>query len=158
MPIKVLHYIKAASVVILLIAFTFPLSRCSSDSNSSSADSDGKNTQSDQNKSTYTYQYAWSDFNSKDASSWLILIVFFWPIPFIIYEIASKNVYRCIWIPLIQVLLSAGSIYMIYLRTFLDELWYGGYLSYIALSIFLLISIIEMIFTVRKKSLAEAHK
>ncbi len=153
MPIKVLHYIKAASVVLLLIAFAFPLSRCSSDSNNSPANSDDKNIQLDQNKSTYTYEYAWSDFDPRDVSSWLILIVFFWPIPVVIYEIVSRKVYRRIWILLIQVLLAAGSIYMIYLRTFLNELWYGGYLSYIALSIFLASSVIEIIFTIRKKKI-----
>ncbi len=140
MHMNIFHIAKIAAIILLLMAFALPLSRCSSDSDSNSSVESSKN---------YTYEYAWSDFNYMDISSWLILIVFFWPIPFVILEIVSKKEYCGILILSIEIILALGSIYMIYLRTFLDELWYGGYLSYASLAIILIVTAIELIRSIR---------
>lgn len=135
---------RHAATVLLLVALVLPLSRCSGQHSGNSA---GQASE----PSAYTYHYAWSDFDPLSLGSWLIMLVFAWPLALLLYERIARRPSTSAWLRGAQVLLSAGSIYLIYLRTFLDELWYGGYLAYTALSACLLASLVECVLSVRMK-------
>ncbi len=126
---KVSRIIKYISIALLLIALFLPLSRC--------ATRDGSD-------STYRYYYAWTHFRAGDIGSWLLILLFLWPLMFLLAELLSRRENKTLWLPLVRSLLAAGSIYYLYLNTFLFELWYGGYLAYLTLSLYLLVSIIEL--------------
>jgi hypothetical protein len=141
--LRVLRLARRGATVLLLVALVFPLSRCSGQRNGNTADPG-------QGSSAYTYSYAWSDFDPLSPGSWLILAVFAWPVALVLFEVISRRP-ASIWLPALQALLFAGSLYVLYLRTFLYELWYGGYIAYAALSVCLLASVGELVLAVRMK-------
>ena len=140
--------IKAAAFLLLLIGFVLPLSRCSTQGDSG-AEPGG-----------YEYYYAWSDFHADSLFSWLTILAFFWPLPFIYHANIPKAREPKIWMRAAEIVLSGGSMYMIYSSTILRELWFGGYLSYTALGLYLGVSLVELVAAargrIRKKRRVEA--
>ncbi len=126
---KASRIIKYVSIGLLLIALFLPLSRCATRADSGPA---------------YTYYYAWSHFRAGDLGSWLLILLFLWPLGFLLAELLSGRENKTLWLPLARSLLAAGSIFYLYLSTFLYELWFGGYLAYLALGLYLLASIVEL--------------
>jgi hypothetical protein len=141
--LRVLRLVRQGATVLLLAALVLPLSRCSEQRNGDSADHG-------EGSSAYTYYYAWSDFDPLSPGSWLILAIFAWPVALVLFEVVSRRP-ASIWLPAVQVLLFAGSLYVLYVRTFLYELWYGGYMAYAALSVCLLASLGELVLAVRMR-------
>jgi hypothetical protein len=121
--VTALRWIRRAAAALLLVALFLPLSRCSH-GRDDGADPDAPRQ--------YTYSYAWTDFDASSAGSWLIFLAFLWPIPFVAREVAPGR-QTPPWLAAAQLVLAAGAVCLIYYRTFLDELWVGGYLGYIAL-------------------------
>jgi hypothetical protein len=78
-----------------------------------------------------------------------VLLIFAWPVALVLYELISGRPASFIWLRATQALLFAGSLYVLYVRTFLYELWYGGYIAYVALSACLLASLSELVLLVR---------
>lgn len=129
-----LRIVRRLSALVLLAALFLPLSRCSQ----------GSDAAQSAQPATYTYFYAWTDFQAGSAGSWLIFLAFLWPIPFLAHEWARKDRQAPIWLPAAQLPLAAGAILLVYYRTFLNELWIGGYLAYIALGCFTLALLTEI--------------
>lgn len=146
--VKVVRIVKAAAALLLLVAFTLPLSRCS---NETPPTGGASATESVRTSVTYQYNYAWSDFDPKSAFSWLAMVVFFWPLPFILSEAFRKGKSGKAWLLVVQMLFAAASILEIYRVTFLDELWYGGYLAYSALGLYFLTAATELFMIVGEK-------
>jgi hypothetical protein len=137
---KASRIIKYACIGLLLIALFLPLSRCATRADSGP---------------TYRYYYAWSHFRVGDIGSWLLILLFLWPLGFLLAELLSRRENKTFWLPLARTLLAAGSIFYLYLNTFLFELWYGGYLAYLALGLYLPASIVELfaIIAARRRSM-----
>jgi hypothetical protein len=135
--LRILRLVRQGATVLLLVALVLPLARCSGQASGEPADPE-------QGPRAYTYYYAWSDFDPLSPGSWLVLAIFAWPAALVLYEVISRRP-GSIWLRAAQVLLFAGSIYVLHIRTFLYELWYGGYIAYIALSACLLASLAELV-------------
>lgn len=129
--------------MLLLVALVLPLARCSGQRH-------GESAEPAQGSSGYTYYYAWSDFDPLSPGSWLMLAIFAWPVALVLYQAISRRP-ASVWLPSAQVCLSAGSLYVLYIRTFLYELWYGGYVAYAGLSVCLLTSLGELVLAVRTR-------
>jgi hypothetical protein len=140
---RMLRLVRRGATLLLLVALVLPLSRCSGQRSGEPADPG-------QGPSAYTYYYAWSDFDPLSPGSWLILAIFAWPVGLVLYEVISRRP-ASIWLAAVQVLLFAGSLYVLYIRTFLYELWYGGYIAYAALSVCLFASLGELVLAVRMR-------
>jgi len=130
--------------MLLLLALVLPLARCSRQPN-------GESTNQGQEQSVYTYYYAWSDFDVHSPGSWLAGMIFAWPVGLLLFELISRRPASFIWLRAAQIILSVVSMYVLYLRTFLYELWYGGYIAYAAFSIYLLASLGELVLVVRTR-------
>ncbi len=130
---------KTAAFLLLVIAFVLPLSRCSTEGESG-AEPGG-----------YEYYWAWSHFKADSVDSWLIILAFFWPVPFIYHASIPRARESRIWMLAAEVLLCVGSAYMIWADTFLNKLWVGGWLAYGALCIYLGFTILELIAVVRNR-------
>lgn len=144
-----LRIVRRLSALVLLAALFLPLSRCSQSSDAGQSTQPVQPVQPMQpaeprqdldeplqtpsQPATYKYFYAWTDFQAGSAGSWLIFLAFLWPIPFLAYEWTHRDRRAPIWLPAAQLPLAAGAILLVYYRTFLNELWIGGYLAYIAL-------------------------
>jgi hypothetical protein len=128
---RALRWARRAAAVLLLAAMVLPLSRCSHQVDASNAP-DASDGSGSSRLSTTTYSYAWSDFDAGSPGSWLIFLAFLWPIPFVIRE-ALPGRRSPAWLLAVQLLPAAGAALLVFYRTFLDELWVGGYLAYIAL-------------------------
>jgi hypothetical protein len=120
-----------------------PLARCSGQRNGESADPE--------QPPAYTYYYAWSDFDVLSPGSWLVFLIFAWPVALLLFELISRRPASFIWLRATQILLTVVSMYVLYLRTFLYELWYGGYIAYAAFSIYVLASLGELVLLVRMR-------
>jgi hypothetical protein len=141
--LRALSLVRQGATVLLLVALVLPLARCSGQRNGERADPG-------QGPSAYTYYYAWSDFDPLSPGSWLMLAIFAWPVALVVYQVITRRS-TAVWLPAMQVLLFAGSLYVLYVRTFLYELWYGGYIAYTALSVCLLTSLGELVLAVRTR-------
>jgi hypothetical protein len=78
--------------------------------------------------------------------------VFLWPLPFLACEILARSRAVPLWVSAIQIPLGAGSITLVYYRTFLHELWIGGYLAYIGLGASLLALATEIVLGILRKA------
>jgi TRAP-type uncharacterized transport system fused permease subunit len=143
MIISVCRIVKIAAFLLLLIAFVLPLSRCSTENLFNRAN------QSTLNEPSYRYNYAWSRFDVELIGTWLIIIAFIWPIPFLLYSNLSKNRQPKVWMLVVEIILAASSICMVYFYTFYEQLWYGGYIAYFSFGLYLIVCIIELIFMLR---------
>jgi hypothetical protein len=142
---KAFQAIRRLAALVLLVALFLPLSRCS-DSSSAAKPSprvDAAETaeaaqpgQPPAPARAYRYFYAWTDFKVDSAGSWLIFLVFLWPLPFLAFEWTRRGGPVPLWVQAVQLPLAAGAGAILYYRTFLDELWVGGYLGYAALGCF----------------------
>ena len=132
--VTALRWIRRGAAVLLLVALFLPLSRCSHSRDD--AVDPGAPRQ-------YTYSYAWTDFDASSAGSWLIFLAFLWPVAFVARELAPARQTPA-WLAAVQLALAAGAALLIYYRTFLDELWVGGYLAYIALGCYSAALIVEI--------------
>jgi hypothetical protein len=131
---KACRLIRRLAAALLLVALFLPLSRCSEqppgDTPGGDAAAGGAAPSA---PTTSRYYYAWTDFDALEPWSWLIFLAFLWPLPFLAHEALARGKAARIWVNAIQIPLGAGSITLVYYRTFLHELWIGGYLAYIAL-------------------------
>ena len=144
MVLRVCRVARWCATGVLVVALFFPLSRCA-------VQQPLEDEPAQETPKEYTYTYAWTDFNPATASSWLALLIFVWPLAFLASDVFSRRqrfpFIRCAG----QILLAGASICMLYLRTFLDELWYGGYLAYSALGIYLLACLVELAWRIRER-------
>jgi hypothetical protein len=140
--LKAARIVRYAAAALLLVALVLPLSRCAHDGKTGSEEAEST---ADRGPQTYSYYYAWTDFDAGSVPSWLLMITFLWPAPIIIYELAARPKKAALPLCIAQVLLSAGGIFEIYYHTILRELWYGGYIAYVALSAYLLASTAELV-------------
>jgi hypothetical protein len=131
---KACRLIRRLSAALLLVALFLPLSRCSEqppgDTPGGGVAAGGAAPSA---PTTYRYYYAWTDFKVSEISSWLLFLAFLWPLPFLAHEALARGKAARIWVSAVQLPLGAGAITLIYYRTFLHQLWVGGYLAYIAL-------------------------
>lgn len=124
---------RLAAAALLLVAFLFPLARCSQQ--------DPRAPKVD--PPAYTYYYAWSDFDAGSVWSWAILLAFFWPVPILLFERlrGSARPPGAAFL-LLQALLALLAGYAVFRETVLKELWIGGYLAYTGLGLYLLASLV----------------
>jgi hypothetical protein len=145
---KACRVIRRVAALALLVALFLPLSRCSDSTAAAKpvlpAETAGaaltaetaETAQAGQppaQPATYKYFYAWTDFKVDSAGSWLIFLVFLWPLPFLAHEWTRRGKPVPLWVLAAQLPLAAGAVTLLYYRTFLEELWVGGYLAYAAL-------------------------
>jgi hypothetical protein len=149
MLFRVSRIIKFIAMGLLLIALFLPISRCAVQNETYPSSAQPAESLIEKAPAAYRYNYAWTDFHPTALSSWLMILIFIWPLPFLVLDRISSRLSHKIWPGILQILLAAGSIYYLYLCTFLYELWYGGYIAYSALSLYLLVSIIELILNLR---------
>jgi len=142
---KACQAIRRLAALALLVALFLPLSRCSDSSSAAKpsprveAPETAEAAQPGQPPAparAYKYFYAWTNFKAGSAGSWLIFLVFLWPLPFLAFEWTRRGGPLPLWVPAVQLPLAVGAATLLYYRTFLDELWVGGYLAYIALGSF----------------------
>jgi hypothetical protein len=139
---KACRLVRRLAAGILLVALFLPLSRCSEQPSEEEPSA----------PTTYRYYYAWTDFRAAEISSWLLFLAFLWPLPFLAYEAFARGTVARIWLSAIQLPLGAGAITLIYYRTFLHQLWVGGYLAYIALGAYLLALAAEIVLAILRKA------
>ena len=159
---KTCRLVRRLSALILLAALFLPLSRCSDQTGvgtpeAGAADAAGPvqapvQAQAPGSAASYTYYYAWTDFDASEPWSWLIFVVFLWPLPFLAREILARGRAVPVWMSAIQIPLGAGSITLVYYRTFLNELWIGGYLAYIGLGAYSLALAAEIVLGILRKA------
>lgn len=137
---KACRVTRRVAALALLVALFLPLSRCS---DSSSAP-----------HPTYRYFYAWTDFEADSAGSWLIFLVFLWPLPFLAHECTRRGRPVPLWVQAVQLPLAAGAVTLLYYRTFLDELWVGGYLAYAGLGSLAAALLAEIALTIARRARA----
>ena len=133
-----LRVIRRLAALVLLAALFLPLSRCSKQ------DGGAADQASPVPSQTYRYFYAWTDFQAGSVGSWLIFLAFLWPIPFLAHEWTRRDRPAPMWLSAAQLPLAAGAITLVYSRTFLNQLWVGGYLAYIALGSYAAVLIAEI--------------
>jgi len=158
--VKTCRLVRRLSALILLAALFLPLSRCSDQTGvgtpeAGAADAAGPvqaPVQAPGSAASYTYYYAWTDFDASEPWSWLIFVVFLWPLPFLAHELLARGRAVPPWLSAIQLPLGAGSITLVYYRTFLHELWIGGYLAYIGLGAFSLALAVEIILGILRQA------
>ena len=139
------HWIKLAASMLLVVAFVLPLSRCAETPPPKGAGTPQAAQQRADSPKTYRYYYAWTDIESSQPWGWLFLLVFFWPLAFFGYEHFGRSAGAKRALLWVQPALALGSGYWLYLRTFLRELWFGGYIAYIALALILLASVVQLV-------------
>jgi hypothetical protein len=153
---KACRLVRRLSTLILLAALFLPLSRCSEQTGGSAPDAAAadaaKPAQEPSTAASYKYYYAWTDFDASEPWSWLIFVAFLWPLPFLAHELLARGRAVPVWVNAIQIPLGAGSITLVYYRTFLHELWIGGYLAYIALGAFSLALAVEIILGILRQA------
>ena len=155
--VKACRMVRRLSALILLVALFLPLSRCSEQTGGSAplpagaADAAGP-AQTPGSAASYKYYYAWTNFDASEPWSWLIFVVFLWPLPFLAWEVLAKGRPVLLWVSAIQIPLGAGSITLVYYRTFLHELWIGGYLAYIGLGAYVLALAAEIVLGLLRKA------
>jgi hypothetical protein len=134
---KTLRIIKGVSVLVLLVTFTLPLSEC----HILCANGDE------------TMMYSWNFLLAGVAClqyGWLaflliwVFLAFIWPLPFTILDILHGCRYSKVWILLIQMVLSIGSIASILLIRF-GKLLFGAYLASSAFGVYFAMSLAELI-------------
>jgi hypothetical protein len=137
------QWIKLAASILLVAAFLLPLSRCAREAPLiETADGAVRAAPATPGQpKVYSYYYAWTDLHPTQPWGWLFLLVFFWPAAFLAHERfgrsdRAKRVFLWMEPPL-----ALASGYAVYMRTFLRELWVGGYLAYIGLVLILLASV-----------------
>ena len=167
---KTCRLVRRLSALMLLAALFLPLSRCSDQTGvgtpeAGAADAAGPvqaqvqapvQAQAPGSAASYTYYYAWTDFDASEPWSWLIFVVFLWPLPFLAREILARGRAVPLWVSAIQIPLGAGSITLVYYRTFLNELWIGGYLAYIGLGAYSLALAAEIVLGIIMKRRSRA--
>lgn len=138
-----LIWTKRLSALLLLLALFFPLSRCQ-DSSTVRYD---VNAPADQQpppppgEVKYNYHYAWSSFDANEPGDYLALLVFLWPIPVLLLELFARRRWLLLTLLWLQPLLCLGAGYVLYMRTFLEQLWTGGYMAFAALAAYLFASL-----------------
>ena len=164
--VKTCRLVRRLSALILLAALFLPLSRCSEQTGggtpeAGAADAAGPAQTQEQAQTqaqapkiaaSYKYYYAWTDFDASEPWSWLIFVVFLWPLPFLAHELLTRGRAVPPWVSAIQLPLGAGSITLMYYRTFLHELWIGGYLAYIGLGAYLLALAAEIVLGILRQA------
>ncbi len=143
---KACRLIRRLAAALLLVALFLPLSRCSEQPTDGAAAA----------PTTYKYYYAWTDFDASEPWSWLIFVAFLWPLPFLAREAFARGKAVPVWVKAIQIPFGAGSITLVYYRTFLHQLWVGGYLAYIALGAYLLALAAEVVLVIITKRRSRA--
>jgi hypothetical protein len=143
------QWIKLVASILLVAAILLPLSRCAQEAPPKVAGPSQAAPSAPDHPKTYRYYYAWTDLHSTQPWGWLFLLVFFWPAAFLAHERfgrsdGAKNV--LLWM---EPPLALASGYAIYLRTFLRELWVGGYLAYVGLALILVASVGQLWVRVR---------
>jgi drug/metabolite transporter (DMT)-like permease len=123
---------RLAAAALLLIAFLFPLARCSQQ--------DPRAPRVE--PPVYKYYYAWTDFDAGSFWSWALLLAFFWPVPVLLLEhFHRKEKPPGPAFPLLQPLLALLAGYAVFRETVVKELWIGGYLAYAGLGVYFLASL-----------------
>ena len=135
--------VKRLAAVILAIAFVLPLSKCTQSTTSqpladeSSADS----INSSQNEPTVRYTYAFAEIRRDSPFTWMIPIAFFWPIVFVVKPLRIKSWKTKTGLGILQIILVAGSGYIIFALTIFEEPLIGTYLAAFALTAYTLATI-----------------
>ncbi len=124
--------VRLIAAALLLVAFLFPLARCSQQ------DPRGPRVESP----TYKYYYAWTDFDARSFWCWAILLVFFWPVPILLYEHLRGRGSPGPLVLALQPLLALLAGYTVFHETVVKELWIGGYLAYSALGLYFVASLV----------------
>jgi hypothetical protein len=148
---KICLMIRRIAAILLLVALFLPLSRCSEQRSAEQTDVVQAGAENAAASQTYRYYYAWTDFDVLSPASWLVFVAFLWPLPFLACEIAAKKREARIWWSAAQLLLAGGAITLIYYRTFLNELWVGGYLAYFSLGGYSLALVAEIAAGIARK-------
>ena len=138
-----LTWVKRVSALLLFVALFFPLSRCQ---DASTVHYD-VNAPADQQPQTppsemkYDYHYAWSNFDAAEPGDYVALLVFLWPIPVLLLELFARRRWLVLTLLWLQPVLCLGAGYVLYMRTFLEQLWTGGYMAFAALAAYLFASL-----------------
>lgn len=138
-----LIWTKRLSALLLLLALFFPLSRCQ-DASTVHYDVNAppdRQPPPAPGQVKYNYHYAWSDFDADEPGDYLALLVFLWPIPVLLIELFARKRWLYLTLLWLQPFLCLGAGYFLYLRTFLEQLWTGGYMAFVALAAYLFASL-----------------
>jgi len=145
------QWIKLVASILLVMAFLLPLSRCAQEA---PLKGDGAfraaPPAADQPKA-YRYYYSWTDLDSTQPWGWFFLLVFFWPAVFLAYERFGRGDGAKRVILWMEPALALACGYWLYLRTFLRELWVGGYMAYLGFALILVASVGQIWAQVRSR-------
>jgi hypothetical protein len=138
------QWIKLVASLLLVVAFLLPISRCAQEAPRRGDGAFRAAAAAPGSPKVFRYYYAWTDIQSTQPWGWLFLLVFFWPAAFLAHERfgrseAAKRV--LLWM---EPALAVACGYWLYLRTFLRDLWVGGYLAYLGLALILVASVAQI--------------
>jgi hypothetical protein len=124
---RVAGTIKALSAVAVFVCLFLPITKCDQ--------AFSQNT---------TYGYSWSQFNVREAGSWMLLLVFFWPLIFVLIRLSMRQRRGRLLVRILEPLLAAGSAYVLHLQTlFTSGFAIGGLVAFWSLVCFGLASLAE---------------
>jgi hypothetical protein len=143
--------IKRIAAILLMVCFVLPLSRCeksgkfeATETKNATAASAASQPASDK---TYEDKYAYRNLSTDAAlESALTIATFFWPLViFILVRGKTLGFRMTMTVDVLELLLCAGSAYVVYGLVLFDELRYGGFLAFLALGVYSIAALGEIL-------------
>ncbi|CAN5269315.1 hypothetical protein BH11PSE11_BH11PSE11_28110 [soil metagenome] len=149
-----LSNLKKLAALLLMICFVLPLSRCDRNAKIAlpdhAASGSPKATVKRPAVPDYEEKFAYQNVAKDDlAGSALTLAAFFWPLFLIAFGGVAFGSRAATVINLFEMVLCAGSAYMIYGITLFGELRYGGYLAFVAVGVYSVASLAQILMRFR---------
>ncbi|MHA1544733.1 MAG: hypothetical protein ACTSU8_06315, partial [Alphaproteobacteria bacterium] len=120
--------IKIVGAVLLAIAFFLPLSRCAPVTLTPNEDGELV-AEAPEVETVYEYYYAYDNIGVEEPGSFLLLVVFFWPLAFLAFERKGRNTRAKTALMFLGPPLAAGTGYLIIFISIFNELYYGTYVA-----------------------------
>lgn len=140
--LKIIVKLKRLTAVLMLIAFFLPMSHCAVEP-----------TTTDSNvieqKVAVTYAYSANEWPSLEAVA--TYGAFIWPLALIATGLLWRRAENKWVIPLLEILLSAGSAYILLMLTIFREPLYGWYIASISLGVYFIATLTELLDYAQKK-------
>lgn len=158
-----LKNIKGIATILLMICFVLPLSRCDRNEKLEAPRTANTAVTKQQNKRppdpAYEDKYAYKNVSADDPVTGALTIAgFFWPLIFLAFGRKSPSFRAAMAINLGELLLCAGSAYMIFGITLFGDLRYGGYLAYLFVVAYLMSTLIQIFVRVRTRMAETCEK
>ncbi len=140
--------VKRIAAILLMICFVLPLSQCekSGKVEASPASATGTAAANRVPDRHYEVTYAYRNVSpGKPFESAITIATFFWPLAFFLLRLKPWGPRVAVTMSLAELLLCAGSAYIVYGLVLFGELLWGGYLAYLALAVYFTAALSEIL-------------